>query len=173
MSRPTSVASRWRRFGAARGGATAVEFALVFPIVVVLTLGTFELGLAVFEFHRAGEAMRGLARAFEIDPPITSYADLPVTCPGSAACDGARISAAVTSVRAILPDFTASNLQIVYRASGLDDASTPGVVTPTVTVSAVGLRYQYMVLRRLVPGIGDSLTLPSFATTRVVSTNLQ
>jgi Flp pilus assembly pilin Flp len=173
MNRRTSAASRGRAFVAARDGATAIEFALVFPIVAVLTLGAFELGLAVFEFHRVGEAMRGLARSFEIDPPITSYANLPVTCPGSGACDGVRIDAAVAAVRTIVPGFTAANLRIVYRASGLDDASTPGMVTPTMTVSAVGLAYRYVVLGRLVPGIGDVLTLPAFSTTRVVSTNLQ
>jgi Flp pilus assembly protein TadG len=163
----------WRRFAAARDGATAVEFALVFPVILVLTLGTFELGLAVFEYHRVGEAMRGLARSFEIDPPITSYADLPATCPGSAVCDGVRIGAAVADVQAIVPGFLAANLRIDYRASGLDDASTPGMVTPTVTVSAVGLRYQYVVLPRVIPGIGNFLTLPAFSTTRVVSTSLQ
>ena len=174
MSRPISVASWWLEFWRARGGATAVEFAFALPILLILSLGAIECGLIVFEFHRAGEAMRNLARSFEIDPPLSSFAELPTKCPGDAGCDDARINEAVQSIQPLMPNFTASNLQIVVDASGLDDADqTPGIVTPTLTVKVVDWQYHYLVLGSVVPGIGGSMTLPTFSTTRMLSTQLR
>jgi hypothetical protein len=163
-----------RGFWRASGGATAVEFALALPVLLALTLGALECGLMVFEIHRAGEAIRILARDFEIDPPLMSFAHLPATCPDDGDCDDGRIDEAVQSVHALLPNFAKSNLRIEYRASGLDnDTVTPGIVTPTLTVSLVGRQYRFLVLRSVVPGLADAMTLPPLSTTRVVSSRLR
>lgn len=39
---------RWRRFGAAQGGASAVEFALVLPVFLALTFSILEAGYFYF-----------------------------------------------------------------------------------------------------------------------------
>ena len=155
-------------FRAARDGATAIEFAFIFPILAVLTLGVLELALIVFDYHRAGEAMRSAVRAFEIDPAVTSFATLPMTCPGGAACDATRINAVIADINGTLPQVGLANLQITYDQSGLDVAATPGVVTPVITVSIIDLQHDFFILSAIVPGIPASFTFPAFSTSRVV-----
>lgn len=45
-----------------RAGATAVEFALVMPLVIASIFGTFEAGLAFYEKNRVGAACSAGAR---------------------------------------------------------------------------------------------------------------
>ena len=161
-------ARRVAAFRCASDGATAVEFAFILPIVIVLTFGLIELALILFDYHRAGEAMRKAVRAFEIGPAITSFATLPVTCPGGAACDAARINAVIADINVSLPQLNSENLQITYKDSGLDVTATDDVVTPVITVSIVNLQHDYLILSSIVPGVPDSFTFPAFSTSRVV-----
>ena len=161
------------RFLFSRDGATAVEFAYIMPVLVVLTLGLIEVALIVFDYHRAGEAMRAAVRAFEIGAAVTSYtaADLPIACPGNAACDTARIDAVITQIQATFPEISATNLQVDYVASGLDVDAAASVVNPVITVSIVGLQHNFFILSTLVPGIPDNFTLPTFTSSRVVQSD--
>ncbi len=160
-------------FARGRRGAVAVEFAFILPVLLVLTMGLIEVSLLVFDYHRAGEAMRQAVRAIEIGPAITSYAILPVSCPGGGVCDVARFNAVLADIQAVIPDFGPDNLQITYSASGLDDAATPGVVTPFVTVSVVNLQHDLLILNSLVPGLPASITFPPFSTTRLVQSVIE
>ena len=96
---------RRTRFFLARDGATAVEFAYILPVLVVISLGLIEVSLIMFDYHRAGEAMRMAARAFVVDPAATSYtlADLPFACPGDATCDTTRFDAVLAEIQATYP----------------------------------------------------------------------
>ena len=182
MSRRGSANSRLRRvrrLRRARSGATSVEFALLLPIILALSVGLVELGLIVFDYHRAGEAMRRAARMFEIGSALTSYASLPVECPGGSSCDGARINAVIEALKAgnFLPEpdnFSAANLKVSYALSGLDEPEKP-FVTPVVTVSIVGIEHKFAVLTGLMnllpadTGFPESFTFPPFTTTRIAA----
>jgi hypothetical protein len=187
MSRFTSVR---RRFGAVvrvaadRGGAAAVEFAFIAPVLFLLTLGMIELGMILFEYHRMGEAARSGARVALIEDPIPKLIDLSslpdITCNGadggSVTCTGATVanSSSFTDVLAamqnILPTLKGSNVAIIYIDSDITDATElTGLVTPILTLKIEGYQYSYFFLDTL-PGIPATMTLPEFSTTRVVHT---
>ena len=157
-------ACRPAKFLFARDGATAVEFAFILPILFVFTLGIIEMALIFFDYHRAGEAMRAAVRAFEIDPAITSYANLPMTCPGGADCDAGRINTVIADIQATFPQLAAANLKIDYTDSNI---GIPGVDTPLITVSIVNLQHDFLLLSTLIPGVPDSFPFSDFSTTRM------
>jgi Flp pilus assembly protein TadG len=69
------------------GGQALVEFALVFPILVLILLGIFELGRAVFAFNTIGNAAREGARIAAVNQILTSpdcVDDRPVINPADA-----------------------------------------------------------------------------------------
>ncbi len=148
-------------------------------MILALSLGLVELGLIVFDYHRAGEAMRRAARMFEIGAALNSYANLPVDCPGGSSCNGARINEVIDALKAsnLLPDpetFTAANLNVRYAVSGIDDPDKP-FITPVVTVAIVGIEHEFAVLAGLVKlfpegaSFPTSFTYPPFTTTRTAA----
>lgn len=59
------MAGIFQKLGRLRGdvqGSAAVEFALVAPILVILTLAALDLASLMFDYHRASEATRRAAR---------------------------------------------------------------------------------------------------------------
>jgi hypothetical protein len=58
---------RWRSFARNLDGATAVEFAIVAPLIFMSVLGTFETGRALYERNRAAEACAAGARAVTLN----------------------------------------------------------------------------------------------------------
>lgn len=160
---------RWLRRGrAARHGGVAVEFALVFPVLVVITVGLMELALVFYHYHRAAEATRAAARSLLITPAVTGFGALPLSCPGDPECDPEVMAALVGSLQTLLPGVTAENIRVVYEDSGLPVNASPAmVITPTVTVEVTGIRHPLSVLAALVPGTPGFIMLPSFATTQL------
>lgn len=179
MTRPTSASDprrALRRLWRDRRGVEAVEFALVAPVLLVMTIGTLELGLAMFEFHRAGEATRRGARLAVIEEPIASLDGLKS---GTASCEGSGSS--VTCANAdveetgsftviydgmldMLPNLERANVRVTYAASTVAGDETPGLITPLVTVSIIGYEHAWFLLGAI-PGIGETITFPPFATT--------
>lgn len=171
------------RVAADRGGATAVEFAFIAPVLFLLTLGMIELGMILFEYHRVGEATRRGARVALIEDPIPKLIDLSIkdiTCngadDGSVSCTGATVADSssftdvLTAMQNILPTLKGSNIAISYTDSDITDATElTGLVTPILTLSVEGYQYSYFFLDTL-PGIPATMTLPEFSTTRVVHT---
>ena len=51
-----------RHFAKRDEGATAVEFALIAPVLVALTMSIIEFGLIIFTYTTAGNASRDVAR---------------------------------------------------------------------------------------------------------------
>lgn len=64
-----SIISRFRR---TRRGATAVEFAIVCPLIVASVLGTFETGRALYVRNHVSEACATGARAVAVTPTMTN-----------------------------------------------------------------------------------------------------
>ena len=165
-------------------GSMVSEFALVVPIMFLLSIGILELALVAFDYHRAGEATRAAARTATIEPPIASLAAVvaggTVRCTGGAetvVCDNGAIITPETfdqimaDLQERLPTIGPDNVEIVYSLSGLGDDTTPGGILPLVRVNLVGVEHPYLVLGNLVPGIPNSLTLPGFSTAQLAGSH--
>ena len=153
------------------------------PALFLLTIGIVEFGLIMFDYHRLGEAARTGVREALIDDPIpvlTNLSGSDITCTGSGAssvsCSGASVSSSASfssvlaAMKGVVPTLQASNLRITYRDSGITDAAVlPDVITPAVTLEVINYRYTFVFLT-YIPGVPSSITLPSFASTRMVHT---
>jgi len=160
-----------------RDGATAVSVAAALPVLLVMGMATVEFSLVMLDYHRAGEATRRGARLAAIMPPIADLTALETsgtvrcsvvdTLP---ACDGGVVTAPdtfdamLTEMSAALPAIEGALVEVTYSSSGLGSAETPGGILPLVEVRLVGVRHDYAVLGRLVPGMSGGLDMPSFAT---------
>ena len=169
----------WRRLGADRRGESLIGFALVAPILMLLSLGILEFSLVVFDYHRAGEATRRAARLASISTPVAdvsgfaagstiqcSSAGGAVSCGGIDAADPAAFYAIIAEMRAILPSIAPENLEVVYSDSGIGDPTTPGGIIPLVTVRLVGLDHPFLFLCGF-PGIPSGVTFPPFLTNQL------
>jgi Flp pilus assembly protein TadG len=128
-----------------RRGATLVEAALVYPIVILLTLGLIIAGLGVFRYHQIAALAREGARWASVRG--AEYAK-----------DRATTAATQANVRTYLVD---------NKAVGLDTSSTAlqVVVTPS-TVGARGSTVNVTVTYSWVPEafrvyIGNSISMAS------------
>ncbi len=166
-----------------RRGAVAVEFALLFPVVILLTFGIIELSLVAYDYHLLGEATRRGAREVIISPTIPSisgYAGATITCGasagGSVTCSGATVSdgtamtTMLTAMQQIKPDITIQNIEITYEDSGLSPADAPNIIVLLITVRLINVTYDFFLLNTIA-GLTTTLALPDFATT-VLSSKL-
>ncbi len=189
MSKHTSATERGRflrRFFRRDDGAMAIEFAFIFPALILFTVGILEFGLILFDYHRAGEATRRASRLALIQDPIATLDDLRTTAVNCTAVSGPIIvtcnvtadsdastnfGAMLTAMQAIFPDIAATNVLVGYVASGIDDADNAEVVTALVTVSLTGLSHTFVALG-IVPGLPSSMTLPTFSTSALRATEV-
>lgn len=182
-----------------RRGAVAVEFAFLFPIAAAFTFGLIEFSLILFDYHRLGEATRRGARAAIIVDAIGDLQDLDSTdirCTGSGStpsdynvsCTGgstkvaASFQTVVQSMQAIKPDLVGKQVIVTYRDTGVTGgagSSSPGLITPLVTVEITGYTYTYLIMSQvdamfevsngnssdISDGVG--FEFPDFATSRV------
>ncbi len=167
------------RLKAATEGLAAVEFAVLAPVMLGLGFGIVDMGLLVFEYHRAGDAARRATRTATIVSSVPDLSALtagtPITCTSSGSvvdCGGTAVNSAasftsiVGAMQALLPQVTPQNVEIEYRLSGIGDAATPAGVLPFVTVRLVNLDYNFMMIDAF-PGMPSSVTLPTFEVTQL------
>lgn len=112
------------------GGAAAVEFAILLPLLILIVGGIIEFGRVFWYYDALTKATRDGARYLSI-APMSSYSD------SGAIADAARgiVTGAVTN--AGLPSFTNSNVSItcVPACSTLPNPVPPG--TPYYVTVAV------------------------------------
>lgn len=60
-----------RRIATDASGALAVEFAMIAPLLIIVLIGTFQVGWALFCASSVRYALDEAARALSIDPEIT------------------------------------------------------------------------------------------------------
>ena len=77
----------------------------------------------------------------------------------------------LTAMRDVFPDITATNVQVGYVASGIDDAGNTDVVTALVTVSLTGVTHTFVALG-IIPGVPSSMTFPAFSTSALRATQV-
>lgn len=183
----------WNAVSVNEDGAVAVEFALVFLLMLAASLGAFEAGAMLLQWLSAETATQMAARAAAIGPLVapglSAIAQTPaasafgdpclnnsdcrfatVTCT-STGCSaygfsGPAFTLVVNAAQTILPAITPANLQIQYSSSGLGFVGQPGGPPPLITVSLRGMTYNSLALNAL--GFGSAtLAMPSFATTTI------
>jgi hypothetical protein len=106
-----------RHFAKRDEGSTAVEFALIAPVLVALTMSIIEFGLIIFTYTTAGNASRDVARRI--------------------ATGRIAASAASTTLTPQLPAWVRSHASVVVAQTA---PSTPSTNIITVNVSFPALR---------------------------------
>jgi len=160
-----------------RSGVEAVEFALIAPVLLAITLGVVETSLLLYDYHLAGEATRRGVRTAVIVAPIAvleniknedvvcaSDTDDTVNCTGGELESEASFNTVLASMQRIMPSLSANNLRISYAASGVASDETAGIATPLVSVALVNVVHSFM-LGDLLPGVPSEITFPPFSTT--------
>jgi hypothetical protein len=175
LGSPKRVLSRFFR---SEGGAYQIEFALVFPVLILLSLGLLEFSLLAFDYQRAAEAARrgvrfaiigdniaNTAQFLEPNPPI-------ITCTstgGVVSCDNAspgvnadaRFQEMLNFMRGTYPELQEENIRVTYESADVGGAEQAGGIIPLVTVELVGLRHEFVTTH--VIGL-NYIDLPDFRT---------
>lgn len=102
-----AIRIRVRSFGRATGGVSAVEFALIFPIMLLLLVGIIELSNGVDNWRKVTLLSRAVA-------DLTSQGDKQNPMTDAAMADILR------SAKLILRPFDTTNVKIVVSALGVD-----------------------------------------------------
>jgi len=69
-----SALGQWRRLWADRGGASAVEFAIVLPVFMLLVLGAMSVALLTFSVSSLNYAVEDAARCAAVNKTLCSTA---------------------------------------------------------------------------------------------------
>jgi len=178
-----------KRFNDNESGAVLIEYTLVFTMLMVLTFGLIEFGLA-FHQYNAAETATGVGARYVATrgPVVTGISDCGVTTSATAgtncasvsgssawtitcnagspsgACQATVLNALVTRMQQFAPDIEAQNVQVVLRGSGLGYVGR-GSPVPLVTVRLTGMTYDFIAIDDLL-GFG-AVTMPSFDATLV------
>lgn len=166
-------------------GATAAEFALVLPLMLLFLIGIMDVGFYAWQINRGEKAVQIGARwavatdlvpatlktySFATDGGIEQGTIVPqssfpkVTCDANGCSqwgyDSASFSAIVTRMQDIKSEIQPADVRIEYEWSGLGYAGDPNGpdVAPIVTVKLVNMQYQP--LSSLIFG---AVNLPDFA----------
>ncbi|MDP6272162.1 MAG: pilus assembly protein [Alphaproteobacteria bacterium] len=162
-----------------RRGVTAIEFALVAPLLVGLTLGLIDFALVMLEFNQASEATRRATRVVQIEERLADISDITaadIVCTASSAgvvsCSAnseeatadADFATIITEMQDVYPVIGAENVKITYSQSGVGDPGKPGGRLPLVTIEIIGLIHTFTLIGSL-PGVPAAITVPGFPTT--------
>jgi Flp pilus assembly protein TadG len=143
-------------FGRNDAGASAVEFALVFPMLLLLTFGIVEFGLVSYQINLAEKATQlGARKAVTWDPVAIELATFTPTggglgagdplppglqvdivcentgCTGTGAIttptlSGTAFTAIVNAMKAVYPEIRPQDVVITYKNIGLGFVGKPG-----------------------------------------------
>jgi Flp pilus assembly protein TadG len=161
-----------------RTAASAAEFALVLPLLLIFLLGIIDAGRYMWSINRAEKAAQmGVRMAVVTDyvsstiganyigqcslnagDPIPASCFSTVTCnnPGTVSCSSGTANAAAFNrvlqrMQLFMPELQASKVEIIYSPSGLGYAGNPNGpdLAPLVTVRLSGLTFQPMIFLAL------------------------
>jgi Flp pilus assembly protein TadG len=157
-------------------GAAIIEFTLVLPLLLLLTFGLVDFGMAFWQFNAVEKAtgagarflathgassglVSGVPECFVADDsgyaagtPCSQVAGALLTyscgAGGASSCDAATMSQLVTTMQGYAPFITAANVSVMLSASG-DGFVGRGTAVPLISVSTTGLSYSLPVLTEL------------------------
>lgn len=181
---------RFARFRSDQSGATLVEYTLVFAMLMVLSFGLIEFGLALYQYNAAETATAVGARYIATRGPVVSGMSdcgvatsasagtvcrdvagaaswAPIVCNAGAPsgnCQAAVLTALVARMQQFAPEIEAQNVQVILSPSALGFVGR-GSPVPMVTVRLTGMTYDFIALDDLL-GF-DPLTMPGFDATLV------
>lgn len=170
-----------------RSGASAVEFAMVLPLLLIFLLGMIDAGRLMWTWNRAEKATQMAVRYAVVtdmvpstlasrdfalnggvgggNPVPTSLFDF-TECTGGSCSNGTwgynatAFGNVVQRVRFFLPEAQAANVVVRYQNVGLGFAGDPNGpdVAPLVTVRLTGMQFQPSLFMLF----GASINLPDF-----------
>lgn len=170
-------------------GAAVIEFALIAPLLFMLTFGIAEFSLIFWQWNAAEKATHLGARLAATRGPImvgvpdcgvattlragTNCRDVAgadawtVVCDGLApggSCDAAEMAGVVVEMQSIFPRIQLENVLFEFSGVGLGFVGR-GSPVPAISVSLQGLTYEYVALSAFT-GV-SSINLPPFKATLV------
>lgn len=136
-------------------GASAVEFALVLPLLIVLTFGIIEFGLLMYNYQVITNAAREGARY-----------GIVMTDPLNAADDRT-----VPLVQGVVSTYASTHLITLGTGVSLTSIVTPPSGHPFCDIGSSGLPltvtanygYGFLTIQNFIPGLGNIKTLSSTA----------
>jgi Flp pilus assembly protein TadG len=174
-----------------RTANSAVEFAMVVPLLLLLLFGVIDVARWLWTYNKAEKATQMGARfavvanpvspAVNADyvgacsPPLTQGDTIPpdcfstITCKSGGCSSGGYNDAAfqkiVTRMRVFLPQLTAANVTIQYSPSGLGYAGNPNGpdISPVVTVK-IGTPATPLTFTPITAILLATMTMPTFTT---------
>ena len=168
-----ALCRRWRHD---RHGAMALEFALIAPLLLLVTVGIFETVFLISDVQTAGEATRRGARVALIESPIVPLTTLTksssVTCSssgGKVSCSSGVVTAEATftdivaAMQQIAPWVTSQNVLVTYAKSGIDTDAK--LMTPLITVALTNVTYQPKTTASF--DLDMKVSLPAFETSQL------
>lgn len=157
-------------------GVSAVELAIMLPLLVLFTFGILEFALAMGAYLQINEATRAAARTAVIQPAVADLSSLDstpanctsngssVNCGSYSVASSSAYSAILAEAQRVRPDITAEQLQVSYSSSGTGHSSTADGSAPLVTIRIIG--YEHELLLQGLVGI-STIAFPDFATSRI------
>jgi len=121
-----------RRFLRHENGTQMIEFAIVFPVLILLFAGVTELGRMFYTYNSLAKATRSAARYLSTVQNVTNSttaAKNMALCGNPGGCGGQNQPAV------IVPNLTANNIAITPPASGV-------AAVKYVNVAVIGYTYQ-------------------------------
>lgn len=116
-----------------QGGQTLVEFALIFPLFIVMLFGILDLGRITFAYNTVAHAARQASRVAMTRPVPTTIQQAAVTA--AQGLDPARLTVTVT-----FPDgTTVSGSRVQVTVTYRFDAATP-IIRPFVGSNGLQLQ---------------------------------
>jgi len=137
------LAKKLRNFFRRDDGTQLIEFAIVFPALLLMFAGTTELGRMFYTYNSLAKATRGGARYLSTlqDVNANPCGSLQMSCTTAAKnmalCGNAAGCGGNGQPPVILPNFTASNIVVTPPATG--------VGVKYVTIAITGYTYQPLV----------------------------
>ncbi|MEQ9641771.1 MAG: TadE/TadG family type IV pilus assembly protein [Alphaproteobacteria bacterium] len=156
----------------------AAEFALIAPLLLLVTVGIFETIFVISDLQTASEATRRGARLALIGAPVAGLGNVSntvnVVCTGNGGggdptCTNGTVQAAqvfsgmVAAMQQIVPWLEPQNVRVTYAKSDIADES--GLLTPLITVEIINATYQPKVTSSF--NLDLAIPLPSFETSQL------
>lgn len=153
--RMTLLRNTIRKFVRCDSGTQMIEFAIIFPVLLLLFAGTTELGRLFFQYTTLAKGTRAAARFLSTQPNVatsTTAAKNIVLCGNAAGCGGSG-QPPIT-----LPNMDATKIVVT--------PPTTGVGVHYVTVEVVNYNYSFLVFN-LNTMTGRNFNVPLTARTKM------